>query len=78
MPVPTAVPPRAISERCFKLNSSALIPWSNCETYPENSWPRERGVASIKCVLPIFIMLLKSFDFFSKTFFKCLKPGSVE
>ena len=37
IPVPTAVPPRAISDRWFKENFRESKPFSIKEEYPENS-----------------------------------------
>ena len=37
IPVPTAVPPKANSDKWAKVLLIALNPWFNCDTYPENS-----------------------------------------
>ena len=76
-PVPTAVPPIASSDRCFKELFIVSIPWSICETYPENSCPNVIGVASIICVLPILTIFLNCLDFFSKLFLNFFKLGTV-
>jgi len=57
-PVPTAVPPNAISEIYvtffYILNNAFYI----CAQYPPNYCPRVKGVASCVCVLPIFTISL--------------------
>ena len=47
-PVPTAVPPKANSHTASKALWRARILLSICCTYPLNSWPNVRGVASMK------------------------------
>ena len=36
-PVPTAVPPKATSDKCSNVFLNAFKPWFNCATYPEIS-----------------------------------------
>ena len=45
-------------------------------TYPENSCPRLKGVASCKCVLPNFIILEKAFALESNPSLKASSFGS--
>ena len=54
-----------------------FIPFSICFENAENSWPRVIGVASIKCVLPIFTISLNSFVFLFKEFNKLFSAGIV-
>ncbi len=76
-PVPIAVPPSASSARCGSVFLIAISAWSSIETYPESSWPRVIGVASIICVRPIFTTCAYSFDFESKTARSFSIPGIV-
>ena len=46
MPVPTAVPPCARYKISFNAYSIRSILFFTCTWYPENSCPRESGVAS--------------------------------
>ena len=65
-PVPTAVPPSASSSRSPIALSTRLMAASSIETYPLNSCPRVSGTASMRWVLPILTMLLKSLDLLAK------------
>ena len=51
-PVPTAVPPSGSSASRGSADSSRSTPYCTCASYPENSWPRVTGVASIRWVRP--------------------------
>ncbi len=62
-PVPTAVPPSASSNTWGSAASMRTIARSSCRTQPEISWPSVSGVASIKCVRPIFTIPAKAFSF---------------
>ena len=53
-PVPTAVPPMARSKSPGITASSRSTSLSSSEAQPPNSCPTVRGVASCKCVRPIF------------------------
>ena len=53
-PVPTAVPPMASSYTWGRAASTWSRAWSSWLTQPEISWPRVSGVASCRCVRPIF------------------------
>ena len=66
MPVPTAVPPIASSASAARAAETRRIPWSIWDWYPENSWPKRIGVASIKCVLPDLTIGSNSFAFFAR------------
>src|SRR5437016_2828717 len=66
IPVPTAVPPIASSARAARQDETRRIPWSIWDWYPENSWPRRIGVASIKWVRPDFTIGSNSFAFFAR------------
>ncbi len=58
MPVPTAVPPIGrFSARRTIARSARVTAYAACAANPENSWPRRIGVASIRCVRPIFTTL---------------------
>ncbi len=52
-PVPTAVPPKASSNKSSSAKSNRRKSASNCETQPDTSCPRVRGTASMRCVRPI-------------------------
>ena len=72
IPVPTAVPPCARYKISFNACSILSILFLTCTWYPENSCPRESGVASCRCVLPIFTIFLNLRDFFLILFLKFL------
>ena len=55
-PVPTAVPPTASSCSGPRHAPIAWSAWSSWATQPDISWPRVTGVASCRCVRPIFTM----------------------
>ena len=61
-PVPTAVPPRQSSIRRGSAAFSRSMPLATCRAYPENSWPSVSGVASIRCVRPVFTMSMNRSD----------------
>jgi len=61
-PVPTAVPPWAISSTFGKASLTLSNPFFNYATYPENSWPSVKGVASWVWVQPILMIFSNSFD----------------
>ena len=66
IPVPTAVPPRAKIDNSLRANSILLIEFFTCPRYPLNSCPSLIGVASCRCVLPVFTISQNSLDFFSR------------
>src|SRR5205809_598355 len=76
IPVPTAVPPIASSARAARQDDTRRIPWSIWDWYPENSWPRRIGVASIKWVRPDFTIGSNSFDFFARLSSSSRRAGS--
>ena len=55
----------------------ALIPCDNCDTYPLNSCPRVRGVASIKWVRPIFTTCIKALLLAASVSRSFSRPGKV-
>ena len=57
--------------------SKAFRPKSNWAIYPENSCPKVKGVASIKCVLPIFTTSEKDLAFFSNSCLRFFNEGIV-
>lgn len=74
-PVPTAVPPNA---RKYKRGNVSLILsmlYLSCVTYPLNSCPSVKGVASWVWVLPIFIMWANSLAFLSIASWRFCKLG---
>ena len=75
-PVPTAVPPNASSNRSANANSILRISASNMYTYPENSWPRVSGTASMRCVLPILTIEENSCALASKESLRWWTEGS--
>ena len=77
-PVPTAVPPWAKYFSLISANSTRLIPNSICFWKPENSWPKERGVASCKWVLPILMILSHNFTFLDNSLCKYFKEGMTD
>ena len=75
-PVPTAVPLYANSLNIGSLDLIRSIEFFIICVYPENSWPKVRGVASYVWVLPIFIILSNSLVFYSNATNKALSPGN--
>lgn len=55
-PVPTAVPPWASSDIYGNLASTLWIAFFIWWAYPENYWPKVKGVASCVWVRPILII----------------------
>ena len=54
MPLPTAVPPIGNSNNASNAMPARPSERSSCRAKPPNSWPSDKGVASIKWVRPIF------------------------
>ena len=75
-PVPTAVPPIASSRKSGSTAFTRAMPCWTCAAYPENSWPRRMGVASIRCVRPVLSTSWNSCAFASSTFQSCASAGS--
>ena len=73
--VPTAVPPCASNRKRGKADCTRSIPNLICWAYPENSWPRVKGVASCKWVLPILIIFENSLDLPSNASYNPFKFG---
>ena len=65
-PVPTAVPPSANSLSSFTAISISFLSFSSELLQPLISWEKVIGVASCKCVLPLFTMPSFSLSSFLK------------
>src|SRR5674476_1162547 len=74
-PVPTAVPPKARWYTSFILESKRSKSSSNKPTYPENSCPNERGVASCIWVRPTFTISFHCRALACNESRKCLTDG---
>jgi hypothetical protein len=75
-PVPTAVPPRATSVRSSRAFFTRCMPRSIWPAYPVNSWPSRIGVASWRCVRPVFTTSSNSRDFSSSAAWSFSSAGS--
>ena len=76
IPVPTAVPPCAKKWISFKAFLTLEIQSSIWDWYPENSCPKDKGVASWRWVLPTFIIFLNLETFFFNSLFNNSREGS--
>src|SRR5699024_6650550 len=76
-PVPTAVPPIAKSLICSLLSLIIDCVFSSIRCQPLISCPNVIGVASCKCVLPIFTTLIYVSDFSFIVFFNVSTAGKT-
>src|SRR5699024_12328529 len=76
-PVPTAVPPIAKSLICSLLSLIIDCVFSSIRCQPLISCPNVIGVASCKCVLPIFTTLIYVSDFSFIVFFSVSSAGKT-
>ncbi len=76
MPVPTAVPPCGSRRMRFNESSMRSIAEPICAAQPDNSCPNVIGIASIRCVRPVFGVLLSSRARLSMVLFRCFNAGN--
>ena len=76
IPVPTAVPPRAMARNsCCAALMRAISPASAAACAP-NSCPRVSGTASCKCVRPILTTFFQASAFVAMVLWRCSSEGS--
>ena len=75
IPVPMAVPPSGSRCRRAALSSRRSIAEPNCADQADNSWPSVSGMASIRCVRPVFTSLANSRERRSILPRRCFRAG---
>ena len=76
MPVPTAVPPSGRRRRRFSESSMRSIAVRICADQPPSSCPNVTGIASIRCVRPVFATFASSFARLSIVLRRCASAGN--
>ncbi len=75
MPLPTAVPPCGISKNLSSITPSILRDAFNWLDQALSSSEKSTGIASIRCVLPVFAMPETDSAFLSISFINLSKAG---
>ena len=76
MPVPIAVPPWGKYAISFEAEIKDFSTAFNWALHPDNSCEKSMGIASIKCVLPVFTWPLRDIAFLSITLIRLPNDGS--
>ena len=76
MPVPMAVPPIGRRRTRFKHPSIRACAEVSCADHAENSCAKVSGIASIKCVRPVFTTLPSALPRASTALRRCFNAGS--